>query len=123
MRAIKLNHQITKIMTKELFIRAIEAIKKQRDYDIEVAKHLGAAFHNTFEANLLPNNDYLLNILIEILQIEMNDIGTIRQPSWIGYFCWELDFGAKNDHLKVYANDREVPMSNAAELYDFLINR
>jgi hypothetical protein len=110
-------------MTKELFIKAIEAIKKQRDHDIKVAKHLGAAFNNAFEANLLPNNDYLLNMLIEILQIEMNDIGSIREPSWIGYFCWELDFGVKNDHLKVYKNGIEVPMSNAAELYDFLNNR
>jgi hypothetical protein len=106
-------------MTKELFIKSIEAIKKQRDIDIEVAKHLGAAFPNAFEANLLPNNESLQNMLIEILQVEMNDIGTF----WIEHFCWELDFGAKNDHLKVYANDREVPMSNAAELYDFLINR
>ena len=111
-------------MTKELFIRAIEAIKKQRDHDVEMAKHLGAAFPNAFEANLLPNNESLQNMLIEILQIEMNDIEKAKyQPTWIEYFCWELDFGAENYRLGVFVNDEEVPMSNAAELYDFLINR
>jgi hypothetical protein len=106
-------------MTKELFIRAIEAIKKQRDLDVEMAKHLGAAFPYAFEANLLPNNESLQNMLIEILQEEMNDIETC----WIEHFCWELNFGAKNYRLGVFVNEEEVPMSNAAELYDFLINR
>jgi predicted HAD superfamily hydrolase len=105
-------------MTKELFIKAIEALKKQRDIDIEVAKHLGVVFPYAFEANLLPNNESLKNMLVEILQEEMNDV----ENCWIKHFCWVLNFGSKNDHLKVYKNGIEIPMANAVELYEFLIN-
>ena len=111
-------------MKKELFIEAIEAIKQQCELDDEVSKHLGKAFPDAFEANLLPKNHFLQNILIKILQTEMNDLENVEYgASWIEYFCWELNFGDKNHSLKVYSHGMEVPMSNAAELYDFLNNR
>ena len=111
-------------MKKELFIEAIEALKQQCELDAEVSKHLGKAFPNAFEANLLPQNHFLQNALLKVLQTEMNDLESVEcGASWIEYFCWELDFGAKNYHLKVYSQCGEVPMSNAAELYDFLNNR
>lgn len=111
-------------MKKELFIEAIEAIKQQCELDDEVSKHLGKAFPNAFEANLLPKNHFLQNILLKILQTEMNDLESVEcGATWIEYFCWELNFGQENYRLKVYSNGCEVPMSNAAELYDFLNNR
>ena len=111
-------------MNKELFIEAIEAIQKQVQLDIEVSKHLGKAFPDAFEANLLPKNHFLQNVLLNILQTEMNDLENVEcGASWIEYFCWELNFGAENYRLKVYSHGGEVPMSNAAELYDFLNNR
>jgi hypothetical protein len=103
-------------MNKELFIGAIGAIQKQVEYDIEVSKHLGRAFPDAFEANLLPNNNILRDALINILKVEMNDLG----DNWIEYFLWELDFGKENYRLEVTQHGKEVKMSNAAELYDFL---
>jgi len=105
-------------MNKELFIEAIEAIQKQVKLDIEVSKHLGNAFPDAFEANLLPKNHFLQNALLHVLQTEMND-----GQSWIEYFLWELNFGEENYRLKVTQNGKEIKMSNAAELYDFLNNR
>ena len=111
-------------MNKELFIEAIEAIQKQVQLDIEVSKHLGKAFPDAFEANLLPKNHFLQNVLLNILQTEMNDLENVECGlTWIEYFCWELNFGQENYRLKVYSNGCEVPMSNASELYDFLNNR
>ena len=111
-------------MDKQLFIEAIDAIQKQVELDIEVSKHLGKAFPDAFEANLLPKNHFLQNILLKILQTEMNDLENVEcGASWIEYFCWELNFGQENYRLKVYTNGKEVSMSNAAELYDFLNNR
>ena len=111
-------------MDKQLFIEAIEAIKKQVQLDIEVSKHLGKAFPEAFEANLLPKNHFLQNALIHILQVEMNDIQLCEYGySWIEYFCWELNFGEENYRKKVTQNGKEIKMSNAAELYDFLNNR
>ncbi len=111
-------------MKKELFIEAIDAIRLQCQLDIEVSKNLGKAFPDAFEANLLPKNHFLQNALLKVLQTEMNDLENVEcGASWIEYFCWELNFGAENYRLKVYSQGREVPMSNAAELYDFLNNR
>ena len=111
-------------MDKQLFIEAIEAIKQQCELDNEVSEHLGKAFPNAFEANLLPQNHFLQNVLLKILQTEMNDLENVEcGASWIEYFCWELNFGAENYRLKVYSKGGEVPMSTAADLYDFLNNR
>ena len=55
----------------------------------------------------------------------MNDLQLCEHgQSWIEYFLWELNFGEENYRLKVYdENKKEIPMSTAAELYDFLNNR
>ena len=111
-------------MKKELFIESIDAIHQQCELDNEISKHLGKAFPQAFEANLLPQNHFLQNALLKVLQTEMNDLENVEcGASWIEYFCWELDFGAKNHSLKVYSHGVEVTISNAAELYDFLNNR
>jgi hypothetical protein len=106
-------------MNKELFIEAIDAIQKQIEFDIEVSGHLGKVFPDAYEANLLPRNHFLQDALIHVLQVEMNDH---HSQSWIEYFLWELNFGQENYRLKVTQNDKEIKMSTAAELYDFLNN-
>lgn len=111
-------------MKKELFIEAIEAIHKQIKLDIEISNHLGKAFPDCFESNLLPKNHFLQNALIHVLQVELNDIELCEfGQSWIEYFLWELNFGEENYRLKVKQNGREIPMSNPSELYDFLTSR
>lgn len=109
-------------MKKELFIETIEAIQKQIEFDIEVSKHLSNAFPDAFRANLLPKNDILSNALIKVLKVEMNDLEVCQHgQSWIEYFLWELDFGRENYRLKVTQDGKEVKMSNASELYEFLM--
>ena len=110
-------------MEKELFIKSIKAIESQLEIDRDVAKNLSKAFPCAFEANLIPRNDVIGNALIEILQVQMNDNSLCKYgQSWIEYFLWELDFGKENYRLKVTENGKEIPMSNASELYDFLIS-
>lgn len=110
-------------MTKELFIEAIEAIRKQHLLDIEVSEHLSKAFPESFAAGLLPRNHFLGNALMRVLQEAMNDTMVCKYGiSWIEYFCWELNFGEENYRLKAYRCDKSViPLSNAGELYDFLV--
>jgi hypothetical protein len=107
-------------MNKELFIKAINELQKQIQNDIEFSENLGKAFPDAFPANLMPRN-ILPNILLEILQHEMNDLTLCEYgQSWIEYFCYELDFGKENWRLKVTDKGKEIPMSTAEELYDFL---
>ena len=111
-------------MEKELFVQSINAIEDQIKYDISVSEHLGKAFPESFTANLLPKNDYLQNALLKVLQFAMNDTALCPMgQSWIEYFCWELDFGQENYRLKVTDNGKNIPMSNAGELWDFLNSR
>ena len=111
-------------MKKELFIKSILAIQCQIQHDIIVAEKLKEAFPNAFKANLLHDNHWLQNSLIENLQIAMNDeFDTEYKQSWIEYFCWELNFGEDNYRLKVYdKNKKEIPMSTPDELWEFLQN-
>lgn len=112
-------------MTRELFIKAINALEEQIKYDISVSEKLAEVFPNAYKANLLPDNHILHNMLLELLQEAMNDKVTnpLVEISWIEYYMYELDFGKENHRLKVYdKNKKEIPMSNASELYDALIN-
>jgi len=111
-------------MDKELFIEAIEAIQKQLQQDVEVSNYLGKALPDAFEANLMPKNHFLQNALIHVLQVEMNDLQLCEYgQSWIEYFCWELDFGKENYRMKVTQGGKEIKLSNAGELYDFLVSQ
>jgi hypothetical protein len=106
-------------MKRELFIEAIEAIEKQLRYDIEVSNKLGEAFPNAFPANLLPNNYFLSNALIKVLQEVMND-----NDNWIAWFCYETDFGNESYRLQAYdENKKPIKLDNAGDLYDLLKKR
>jgi hypothetical protein len=102
-------------MKKDIFIAAIKAIQAQYKYDNNIANHLEQAFPNAFRATLLPDNTILQQGLIEVLKDAMNDEG-----NWIEYFIFELDFGRKNDILKVTFNDVEQPLHTPTDLYNLL---
>lgn len=109
-------------MKKKLFVKTILAIKLQIQNDILISKKLGEAFPNSFSANLLPDNHWLQNALLEVLQIAMEDeFDTVYKQSWIEYFCWELNFGEENYRLKAYdKNQKEIPLSTPGHLWEFL---
>ena len=112
-------------MTKDLFVKSILALKAQFEHDNKISEKLSEVFPNAFEANLLYDNHWLRNSLIENLQIAMNDeFDTQFKQSWIEYFCFDLNFGAENNKLKVFdKNKKEIPMSTPEQLYDFLKNK
>lgn len=106
-------------MERELFIDAINAIEQQIRYDIEVSKKLGEAFPNAHTANLLPDNHFICNALIKVLQEEMND-----NQRFIEWFCFETDFGKKSYRLQAFDEFKKlIKINNAGDLYDFLNNR
>ena len=112
-------------MKRETFIEAIEAIEKQIGYDINVSKKLGEAFPNAHTANLLPDNHFVSNALLKVLQDEMKDNEVCKYgQSWIEWFCFETDFGNKSYRLQAFdENKQPIKMDNAGDLYDFLNNR
>ena len=113
------------IMKRETFIEAIDAIESQIRFDIEVSKKLGEAFPNAHTANLLPDNHFVSNALMKVLQDEMNDNQVCKYgQSWIEWFCFETDFGNESYRLQAFdENKQPIKMDNAGDLYDFLNNR
>jgi hypothetical protein len=104
-------------MEKKVFVETIKAIRKQIELDNKVSTCLGKVFPDVF-APLLPDNHFLQDALIKLLEIEMNDL----TDSWIKYFLWELDFGKENYRLKVTQDGKEIKKGSAGELYELLIN-
>ena len=108
-------------MEKQTFIDCVNALEKQTRQDIANSELLAKVFKDSHRANLLPDNHYITNILIRILQEEFKDN---TAHSWIEYYCYELDFGAENWRLKAYdKNKKEIPLSNPEQLYNLLISK
>lgn len=106
-------------MDKELFIKTIEALEQQYKKDMRFAETLSSLFPESCSANLIPDNHHLTNVIVEILQKTFNDD---HAHSWIEYFCFELDFGKKNDSLKARdKNGNNIPLTTPEDLYNLLI--
>lgn len=101
-------------MNKKLFIESLNNLEKQYNVDVEFSKTMGKAFPNAFEANLLPNNHLLVDTVIKLLGDGLDD-----HIDWIGYYCFELDFG-KNFEIGMISDD--VDISTPEKLWDFLYN-
>lgn len=110
-------------MKKNTFINAINALEIQIRHDIKQSEKLGDAFPNVHTANLLPDNHFISDALMQVLKEAMNDVKSCEfGQSWIEWFCFETDFGNESYRLKAYdENGQHIKMDNAGDLYDFLI--
>jgi len=109
------------ILKKQTFVEAINAIDKLHKKNMDFAEKISKCFPNSRSTDFLSDNDFVTNALITILQELFNDKNA---HSWIEYFLWELDFGRENWRLKATdENKKEIPLSNAGQLFDFLNNR
>ncbi len=109
------------MLSRELFIETIEKIKQQYQHDVRCSKLLSQIYPNAFEANLMYQNNLLVNQIVKILQVELND----ELPhSLVEFFIWELDFGKKQKQGNCSAWRKDgsaIDLSDAGKLYDFLI--
>lgn len=111
-------------MTRELFIESIEALKKQYEYDVEVSKNLSKVFPNAYDANLLPDNHFVNNALMKVLQVDNNDLELCKYgQSWIEYFCFELNFGKDYKVGMITDKEKNIDFSNSGKVWDYLNNR
>ncbi len=98
------------MISKEKFIEYMNELQELNDtYDAinEVAKEL--------EMFSLYSIEYEA-IILDILKTVFKD-----KNDWIGYFIFELDFGRKYEDGMIEFDDIPIPMRNAGELYDVLI--
>ena len=103
-------------MKRKTFIKAMEALEAQMDYDNKMSDKSGEAFPNAFTPNLLYNNTIIIDGLINVLKKEMKD-----NFNWIEWFIYDTDFGKDRGMSNIFElHNKKRLVSNAGELYDFL---
>lgn len=104
------------MITKELFVETIEAIRLQYEHDEKWSSSIGKLFPNAFDANLGYDNHFANNALLKLLQVQLKD-----DVSWIEYFMHELEFGKTyKDGDAMDENGQVIDLSDSGKLYDFL---
>ena len=106
-------------MKKETFVMAIEAMKEQYEADVKFSVNMGKCFPTAFPAGLLPDNHFVNNALMAVLQEATGDTDTCKHGiSWIEWWFFETEFGKT---AEAYDQGKRIPMSTAEELYDYLM--
>ena len=100
------------MISKELFVKIINELKKLKDIYDEI-NNIGRKLA-MFEIYNCEHEDLVFKLLQEIFKDKEND--------WIGYYLYELDFGTKWCKGKVTdENGNDIPLKTAEDLYDILI--
>ncbi len=102
-------------MTKELFIKSIEALQKQYEHDRKCSEAFKLILPHDYISGY--DNHILTNQLIGILQESTNDN---HVNSWIEYYMHELDFGEKWKTGKVTINGKDFKLETPGELWELL---
>lgn len=101
------------MISKEIFVEAIEDVKRVEDYHAGLNRCLKKYGADGF----LYQPDCTAEVL-KLLAVEMND--DIKN-GWIYYFCYELDFGKKWKAGCVIDKGKDIPLATAENLYDYLV--
>lgn len=110
------NKMVNLEITKEKFVSLLKSVEDQLELDRTYCDKLGEVLHPHIG---LYDNSALFTAILELLEEAFDDVG-----GWIGYFCWELDFGRAYDLGCATREDKSnIDLSSAEVLYDFLIER
>lgn len=98
-------------MTKEKFVRVINEIKKLHEYEEELYQ-LNHKYDRDIVLDYPTLEDVAVTLLEEVMHCVSDDIG---------YFIYDLDFGAQWKPGDVTDIDgKDIDFSTAEKLYDYL---
>lgn len=100
-----------KMISKENFIKYINKIKEFRDVE-DVLNSAGEILN--FTISFASHEQLIVDIL--------EDVFEDKQNTWLTYFLYDLDFGNKWHEMCISMDGVDVPMRDAGELYDVLID-
>jgi sulfur transfer complex TusBCD TusB component (DsrH family) len=103
------------MISKEQFVSMMVQLKKQWDKDSRFAKLLG----DYFDGHIVPtlSND-AFDVAVNAIGAHFEDIEKCGM-SWVSWFVYENDFGAKGLDVKV--NKKRFKIRNAEEMYDLIM--
>jgi hypothetical protein len=108
------------MIKKEYFILVLSQIEKQLNKDRKLVKFL--TDNNYIDGNPASSfSEPLLDITIKLLSLYFEDdaFNSKYSDTWIDWFIFDNDFGKRK--LPCYMNKKEYIISNADEMYNFLI--
>lgn len=97
-------------MTFELFDKILHQLMKWNDFCEKVSDA-------TNDAICLPELCPLDDDIVKLLEIIMED----KENDWIGYFCWELNFGRRYKPGMITDGDKDIPLATTRDLYNLLL--
>lgn len=100
------------MISKEDFIEYIYELKELR-HAIDTLNSAGKGALN-FSISFWDYEDLVINILKNIFDDKENE--------WIPYYLYDLDYGSKWHEMSISIDGKDVPMRDAGELYDVLID-
>ena len=103
-----------KKLTKEQFVKIISEIRKNNEYELHVNNVLGEIFT---DGSGFPKNDGLLTELIDLLKFIMNDKEDIE------YFIYDLNYGEDWKPGMIMDGDKDIDLSSAEKLYEYLTSK
>lgn len=99
-----------KQFSKDNFVFILDSLKKESDMISELYKEYNI---DLIDCNWLLNETSVINLLEFIFDDEDTD--------WIGWWCWEKDFGRDKEIDVYYDFNDPIILDTPDQLYDFLI--
>lgn len=101
------------MLSKELFVKTLESIKKHRERETKFIEGLDALSPGTYNDTLLYSS--YESLVVELLQEAMDDKDEI-----ISFFIYEMDFGKENPKISLLLNEQPIWLPDSEALYNFL---
>lgn len=103
------------IISKELFVEAIEDVKKSDNYQDWLNK--------TMQSKGVEGYLYQPNCVDTVIKLLHNLFYDTDKEETISYFCLDLDYGRKWKHGSfIDKNGKDIDLSTSEKLYNYLIS-
>lgn len=102
------------MISKETFISYMEYCKELNRRD--------DAFNEAIK--LISQDGYAFiygEIISKISELLLHGLGVKDESDWMGYYMWELDFGAKYNPGMITHNHVDYPLQTPEQLYNLLM--
>lgn len=103
-------------MKKEDFVKRINKLKEQFDYDNEASKAFGVILKNDFVSGY--DNSKIIDEYISLLSENIGDTS-----KWIEYYVYEVEFGKKDYEGRIKIDNENIRLSTPEDLYDLIKNK
>ena len=120
-RVVKMDPSNNPMITKRRFVEIMKCLNAAHDFSREF-NDLIYTYHGKFNTDYIDGPKLAIShdeLVIELLEAILNDKGDM-----IDYFIHKMDFGRKSEpEDTLYENGREINISTAENLYDYLTSK